>query len=98
MNFEVEITEILKKKVVVQADNQREAEEYAELAWDKGDFTLVSENDFYSSNFKAVLEINKTLDSNKIFQKSILEELRTVPHQKAKTNTDKVINTNKESR
>lgn len=59
--FDVEITEILKKTVKVTAETKHDAEERAELEWDEGKHIL-SADDFVSSNFTAVAEREKLLD------------------------------------
>lgn len=65
-DYEVEITEVLKKTVIVQANNPKEAQEQAELEWDKGNFKLTNNNDFYSSNFisKSKRKLNKAKNFN----------------------------------
>lgn len=77
--FEVEVTEVLKKRVIVEAVNQREAEEQAELDWDHGKFELKNYEDFHSSNFKTIREMERTEHIMKTFDVEITETLqRTV--------------------
>lgn len=73
--FEVEVTETLKKKVVVEAINQREAEEQAELDWDHGKFELKNYEDFHSSNFTTLQEIERS-STMKEFDVTITETLK----------------------
>ncbi|WP_317854838.1 DUF3846 domain-containing protein [Chakrabartyella piscis] len=60
--FDVTITETLKRTVTVYAETQHEAEEQAEFEWDKGIHVLDS-GDFVGSNFQAVAEREKRIDA-----------------------------------
>lgn len=74
--FEVEVTEILKKKVIVKAKDPKDAEEQAELDWDNGVFTL-DYNDFDKSNFTTISEIERGEKTNmKEFDIEITETLK----------------------
>lgn len=72
--FEVEVTEILKKKVIVEAINPKEAEEQAELDWDHGKFTL-DYNDFHSTKFNTIGNMERSIPM-KEFDITITETLQ----------------------
>ncbi len=57
--FEVEVTEIFKKKVLVEAINQRQAEEQAELDMDEGKIQFDYCDDFHSSNYNTLREVER---------------------------------------
>lgn len=74
--FEVEVTEILKKRVFVEAINEKDAQEQAELDWDRGVFELVNYEDFHSSEFKTIKEIERSIPTMKEFDIEITETLK----------------------
>lgn len=75
--FEVEVTEIFKKKVLVEAINQREAEEQAELDMDEGKIQFDYCNDFHSSNYTTLREIERSEKTTmKEFDVEITETLK----------------------
>ncbi len=60
--FDVTITETLKRTVTVSAQTQHEANEQAKLEWDKGIHVLDS-NDFVGVDFTVVAEHEKHIDA-----------------------------------
>lgn len=58
--YKVEITEVLKKEVEVMATSEANAREQAELEWDEGKHVLSPFDNFHSSNFVTLAEIERS--------------------------------------
>ena len=75
--YKVEITEVLKKEVEVMATNEANAQEQAELEWDEGKHILTPFDNFHSSNFVTLAEIEKDeVKTMKEFDIEITETLK----------------------
>ena len=74
--FEVEVTEVFKKKVIVEAVNQMEAQEQAELDMDQGKIKMDYCDDFHSSDYKTLGEIERSIPTMKEFDIEITETLK----------------------
>lgn len=74
--YKVEITEVLKKEVEVMATNEANAREQAELEWDEGKHVLSPFDNFHSSNFITLAEIERSIPTMKEFDVTITETLK----------------------